>query len=146
VKPIVQGVVEGENGTVLMFGPSQSGKTYSLHGKMGVQRGVIPRAVEDILSIVKASYDTSINQSSSIEEFGSGTHPIISVNQNGRYMKREEQALVNAHNHGQLDQDMISDRVYLRMSVYMIYCDKIYDLLSRSQKKIKREQYIDKQS
>ena len=47
-------------------------------------------------------------------------------------MRREEQALVNAHAHGQLDQDMISERVYLRMSVYMIYCDKIYDLLSRS--------------
>lgn len=42
------------------FGPTQSGKTFTLHGKVGVQRGVIPRAVEDILSIIKASYDFSL--------------------------------------------------------------------------------------
>ena len=60
VKPLVQGFVEGENGTVLAFGPTQSGKTFTLHGKVGVQRGVIPRAVEVILSIIKASSDFSL--------------------------------------------------------------------------------------
>lgn len=30
VKPVVQNFIEGENGTVLLFGPSQSGKTYTL--------------------------------------------------------------------------------------------------------------------
>lgn len=35
----------------------------------------------------------------------------------------------------------------IKMSVYMIYCDRIYDLLStKSGKKVKRESYIDQHS
>ena len=73
---MVQAFVEGENGTVIFFGPSQSGKTYSLHGKAGKERGVVPRAIEDILSIVKNSYEIgdNLNQSSSlIEDYGTAT-------------------------------------------------------------------------
>ena len=61
VKPLVQAFVEGENGTVIFFGPSQSGKTHSLHGKAGKERGVVPRAIEDVLSIVKNSYEIGDN-------------------------------------------------------------------------------------
>ena len=76
VKPVVQAFIEGENGTVLFFGPSQSGKTYSLHGKAGKERGVVPRAIEDILSIVKNSYEIGddLNASSSlVEDYGTAT-------------------------------------------------------------------------
>ena len=58
---MVQAFVEGENGTVIFFGPSQSGKPYSLHGKAGKERGVVPRAIEDILSIIKNSYEIGDN-------------------------------------------------------------------------------------
>jgi hypothetical protein len=47
--------VEGENGCVLLFGPSHAGKTYTLQGKTGHQRGILPRAVEEVLSIIKNS-------------------------------------------------------------------------------------------
>ena len=77
VKPIVQSFVEGENGCVLFFGPSHSGKTFSMHGKAGKQRGLVPRAVEDILSIVKNTYehgaDNHLDNSSLIEDFGTET-------------------------------------------------------------------------
>ena len=37
--------------------------------------------------------------------------------------------------------------MFIKMSVYMIYCDRIYDLLSsKSAKKVKREHYIDPSS
>ena len=42
---------------------------------------------------------------------------------------------------------MQDNRLFIKMSVYMIYCDRIYDLLStKSAKKVKREHYIDPQS
>ena len=40
---------------MLLFGPSESGKTYTLKGKTGIERGILPRAVEDIFNIVKNS-------------------------------------------------------------------------------------------
>ena len=78
----MQAFVEGENGTVVFFGPTQAGKTYSLHGKAGKERGVVPRAIEDILSIVKNTYelDANLNGSSMIEDYGTDTQPILSVN------------------------------------------------------------------
>jgi hypothetical protein len=42
---------------VLLFGPSESGKTFTLKGKTGMERGILPRAVEDIFNIVKNSED-----------------------------------------------------------------------------------------
>jgi hypothetical protein len=39
----------------LLFGPTEAGKTYSLKGKTGIERGILPRAVEDIFNIVRNS-------------------------------------------------------------------------------------------
>lgn len=38
-----------------MFGPTEGGKTYTLKGKTGIERGILPRAVEDIFNIVRNS-------------------------------------------------------------------------------------------
>ena len=38
-----------------MFGPTDSGKTFTLKGKTGIERGILPRAVEDIFNIVRNS-------------------------------------------------------------------------------------------
>jgi len=72
----------------MAFGPSSSGKTFTLHGKMGVQRGIIPRAIQDVLGIVRAHQDTSINQSS-LEDYGSLNNPLLSVN-NRKHQSREQ--------------------------------------------------------
>lgn len=39
----------------MLFGPTDGGKTFTLKGKTGVERGILPRAVEDIFSIVRSS-------------------------------------------------------------------------------------------
>ena len=70
------------------------------------------------------------------------SNPILSVN--SRRFATRENVVVNIHSKSATDPDMMHERVFLRMSIYMIYCDKIYDLIGKSQKKVKLEQYIDK--
>jgi hypothetical protein len=53
VRPVVKNFIEGENGCVLLFGPTEGGKTYTLKGKTGIERGILPRAIEDIFNIVR---------------------------------------------------------------------------------------------
>lgn len=46
-----------------------------MHGKAGKERGIIPRAIEEVLSIVKNTYENNdqLNGSSLIEDFGTDT-------------------------------------------------------------------------
>ena len=37
---------------MLFFGPSGSGKSFTMQGKTGTQRGVMPRAVEEVLTLI----------------------------------------------------------------------------------------------
>jgi len=154
VKPLVQSFVEGENGSVIFFGPSQSGKTYSLHGKAGKERGIVPRAIEDVLTIVKNTYEhgENLNSSSIIEDFGTDTQPILSVNAGAskfgiprNILTNNSQIQVYGNNEAAKDYDGVSDRIFIKMSVYLIYCDRIFDLLSAksSKKNVKLEHYID---
>ena len=53
VRPMVHNFVEGGDACVLLFGPSSSGKTHTLKGGQGSERGLVPRAIEDILSLIK---------------------------------------------------------------------------------------------
>ena len=142
---------------MLFFGPSQSGKTYSLHGKAGKERGVVPRAIEDVLNIVKNTYEIGdqLNGSSLIEDFGTDTQPILSVNAGNKnfgqipkaILQSNSQIQVYGNNESGKDFDGVMDRMFIKVSVYMIYCDRIYDLLSnKSAKKVKKEHYIDPQS
>lgn len=47
--------VEGNNACILLFGATEGGKTYTLKGKTGLERGILPRAIEDIFNIVRNS-------------------------------------------------------------------------------------------
>lgn len=40
---------------MLLFGPTESGKTFTMKGKTGMERGIIPRAIEDIFNILRNS-------------------------------------------------------------------------------------------
>lgn len=55
VSPAVRSFVEGVNTCILLFGPTDGGKTFTLKGKTGVERGILPRTVEDIFNIIKNS-------------------------------------------------------------------------------------------
>ena len=55
MRPIIKNFIEGENACVLLFGPTEGGKTFTLKGKTGMERGILPRAVEDMFNIVRNS-------------------------------------------------------------------------------------------
>jgi kinesin family protein 6/9 len=42
-KPIVESSLLGYSGTILAYGPTSSGKTFSMRGGEGSSRGIIPR-------------------------------------------------------------------------------------------------------
>ncbi|XP_075499281.1 kinesin-like protein KIN-UC [Primulina tabacum] len=57
-RPVVESVLDGYNGTVMAYGQTGTGKTYTL-GKMGndesSERGIMVRAMEDIIASTSAS-------------------------------------------------------------------------------------------
>ncbi|KAJ4895845.1 Armadillo/beta-catenin repeat family protein / kinesin motor family protein [Raphanus sativus] len=61
-KPVVEGVLSGYNGTIMAYGQTGTGKTYTV-GKIGkddaAERGIMVRALEDILA--SASSDSSVS-------------------------------------------------------------------------------------
>ncbi|OHT09104.1 Kinesin motor domain containing protein [Tritrichomonas foetus] len=56
--PIVSGVLEGFNGTIFAYGQTGTGKTFSMDGKEGDLRGIMPRAFEHIFEYINANSDT----------------------------------------------------------------------------------------
>ncbi|KAL1199080.1 Kinesin-like protein KIN-UA [Cardamine amara subsp. amara] len=60
-KPVVEGVLDGYNGTIMAYGQTGTGKTYTL-GQLGEEdvadRGIMVRAMEDILAEVSLEMDS----------------------------------------------------------------------------------------
>ncbi|GMN50999.1 hypothetical protein TIFTF001_020165 [Ficus carica] len=60
-KPVVESVLNGYNGTVMAYGQTGTGKTYTL-GRLGKddtsERGIMYRALEDILSSISPAFDS----------------------------------------------------------------------------------------
>ncbi|KAF6144178.1 hypothetical protein GIB67_004851 [Kingdonia uniflora] len=60
-KPVVEGVLNGYNGTVMAYGQTGPGKTYTV-GQLGKddisQRGMMVRAMEDIFKNTSSTFDT----------------------------------------------------------------------------------------
>lgn len=60
-KPVVESVLEGYNGTVMAYGQTGTGKTYTL-GRLGEEdtaaRGIMVRAMEDILADISLENDS----------------------------------------------------------------------------------------
>ena len=59
---IIQSVVEGYNGTVLCYGQTGAGKTYTMTGSATQfkYRGVVPRAINQIFALTSARFDQAI--------------------------------------------------------------------------------------
>ncbi|XP_022807541.1 kinesin-like protein KIF17 isoform X1 [Stylophora pistillata] len=55
VHPIVNGVLDGYNGTVFAYGQTSCGKTFTMEGieSPSAQKGIIPRCCEHILSVTR---------------------------------------------------------------------------------------------
>jgi len=60
-KPVVESVLEGYNGTVMAYGQTGTGKTFTL-GRLGdedtADRGIMVRAMEDILADISPEHDS----------------------------------------------------------------------------------------
>lgn len=60
-KPVVESVLEGYNGTVMAYGQTGTGKTFTL-GRLGDEdtsdRGIMVRAMEDILADISLEHDS----------------------------------------------------------------------------------------
>jgi len=59
---IISSVVEGYNGTVLCYGQTGAGKTYSMTGSATIfkYRGILPRAINQVYSMCSAKFDQAI--------------------------------------------------------------------------------------
>ena len=51
-KPVVQSVLCGYNASILAYGQTGTGKTHTMVGEEGENKGIIPRALEDVLDAV----------------------------------------------------------------------------------------------
>ena len=59
---IIQSVVEGFNGTVLCYGQTGAGKTYSMTGSQTEYkyRGIIPRAINQVYALTSSKFEQAI--------------------------------------------------------------------------------------
>jgi centromeric protein E len=53
---VVNGAMEGVNGTVFAYGVTSSGKTHTMHGDQK-SPGIIPLAIKDVFSIIQETPD-----------------------------------------------------------------------------------------
>ena len=60
VKGIINSVLDGYNGTVLAYGQTSSGKTYTMQGEMDEERkqGIIPRMISHVFKHIYSNEDT----------------------------------------------------------------------------------------
>ena len=53
-KPVVEGVFDGWNGSILAYGQTSSGKTFTMQGVLLQEelKGIVPRVVDEIFSFI----------------------------------------------------------------------------------------------
>eukprot|EP00730_Choanoeca_flexa_P002486 TRINITY_DN11067_c0_g1_i3.p1 TRINITY_DN11067_c0_g1~~TRINITY_DN11067_c0_g1_i3.p1 ORF type:complete len:1163 (+),score=245.02 TRINITY_DN11067_c0_g1_i3:231-3719(+) len=59
VHPVVTSVLEGYNGSIIAYGQTGTGKTFTIEGGHGDARGIIPRASEEIFDYIENISDSS---------------------------------------------------------------------------------------
>lgn len=121
MQPVVQNMLRGTSGTVLLVGASNSGKTHTLTGT--VNKGILPRTVNRIMQTVT---------------------PFIGQMDTKTFDNRQAAAIMATEH--EYFRDNVPERSFLRASVYLIYKDNIYDLLTTcppKHKTAKIETYID---
>uniref|UniRef100_A0AAY4B0P5 Kinesin-like protein n=1 Tax=Denticeps clupeoides TaxID=299321 RepID=A0AAY4B0P5_9TELE len=61
-RPVVLAALEGYNGTIMCFGQTGAGKTYTMTGatESYKQRGIIPRALKEVFAEIKRRHESTI--------------------------------------------------------------------------------------
>ncbi|XP_039270817.2 osmotic avoidance abnormal protein 3-like isoform X2 [Styela clava] len=81
--PLVEGVVEGYNGTVFAYGQTGCGKSYSMQGvdDPPTQRGIIPRAFQHIFESIEVAENTKyLVHASYLEIYNEDIRDLLSNN------------------------------------------------------------------
>ena len=70
VKEIIDGVLDGYNGTVLAYGQTSSGKTYTMEGLIDddIKMGVIPRMINHVFNFIRNNKDIEFIMKASMVE------------------------------------------------------------------------------
>ena len=70
VKEIIDGVLDGYNGTVLAYGQTSSGKTYTMEGIIDdeIKMGVIPRMINHVFNFIRINKDIEFIMKASMVE------------------------------------------------------------------------------
>ena len=70
VKEIIDGVLDGYNGTVLAYGQTSSGKTYTMEGQIDDESkmGVIPRMINHVFNFIRNNNDIEFIMKASMVE------------------------------------------------------------------------------
>lgn len=79
VLPLVQQVVDGYNATVIAYGATGSGKTYTMQGTPG-DWGVTPRCAAELFRLLSTSAEVSLNY---FEVYNEGVFDLIDDSSNG---------------------------------------------------------------
>jgi hypothetical protein len=96
---------------VLLLGPTAGGKTFTLNGKQGNLKGILPRAIDKVLSVTASN--SFVGQNDILN------YDCSSING----------PIINLHTPDYKEE---AERVYLRVSVYLVFRDQIHDLLANS--------------
>lgn len=83
VSDVTRSVVQGYNGTVLVYGQTGAGKTFTMSGGQGnyKTRGCIPRAIQEIFTEVSGRPDTAFNiKLSYLEIYNESLYDLLSPN------------------------------------------------------------------
>lgn len=133
----MKGFVEGANTSILMFGPTDGGKTFTLKGKTGAERGILPRAVEDIFNIVKNSESMLEDEYETINlkmmSYSSDNEEYSSSQDKASFIPAPQYGEQTYYSSKQQDRNESGgERMFLKISVYQVFMDKVLDLLSSS--------------
>lgn len=58
VEPVVSSILEGYNGSIICYGQTGTGKTYTVEGGDGEQKGIVPRASDQIFNHIENKSDS----------------------------------------------------------------------------------------
>ena len=132
IKDNIAQLFHKKNSCVFFFGPNSGGKTYLLIGENDENNND---------SNQKIGYNTKYN-------FSRNKNNKDNQKTDGGLLKRSIKNILNLikiNNQGNDDESDLKNKFELRLSIYQIYMDKIYDLLSKNINNISIKQYYDEE-
>uniref|UniRef100_A0A670JNJ0 Kinesin motor domain-containing protein n=1 Tax=Podarcis muralis TaxID=64176 RepID=A0A670JNJ0_PODMU len=105
IKPLVASLIEGYNATVFAYGQTGSGKTYTIGGGHVAsvaeeERGIIPRAIEEIFQIISENHNIDFTvKVSYIEVYKEELRDLLELETSMKYLQIREDEKGNTGNY-----------------------------------------------